>query len=813
MKKSKLYSLFFLLILAALPLTTSCSTTGRIYPEDNPELGWYPAKIETELTGTDPIEPFNRTMFTVNDFLMEWIADPVSRVYGSIMPRPGVEAIERVCLNLEFPARLISTLGSAEWKGALDETCRFLINTTVGIAGIFDPAEHWLQIHSTDSDFGQMFAVWGIGPGCTFILPFCPGTNVRDTVGFFFDYAFDIKSYLPYTYLATLNRFVVRQQAYAPVVESSADRYKTFRFMMALYREMQLRRWMYAKKNSLTEEKKKLLDEEGNLLPDPPLPAAFAKPAEKPAWLTGNWISQPEYFASGSGEQDTMRGIFTAPVKSNDYWWLPHTLWGSNFYREIDIRKMGNGGRYAVFLQPDPEDDDTTGNAPLSILVSARYPGAGTKEIEDTVAALIEPEMNGVENLLYFSSACGKNGTYQLELTFKPGTDTDIAMKHVQNALHRAEPALPQEVRTLGVNVKKLSGDTHKNDKLLIFIPGIEGTYDGTSTLMAAETFYEKGYDVITIDSVFFWRGMTEGAGKNNLPGYVPQDAQRIREYLAEVLDDVKKSERREYKDAILAGWSYGALCTAHIMQSEVNAAKGERKLPQVGRAVLINPPADLDYTMKTVDRNLRKTAAWDKEEMRDILVDTVGNALVSGSVHCPAIPEDAATKNDEIKMVFTLPRIRQDAAAAVSSIVMRGGIRDVLYKQHLAGNLPQLKNNTDWVNRNSLYHELERIEFQEYAQKFLMPALALTWSTPPDYELLTKASGLYPLMPFLKKAENITLIHTWNDILINDADRKALDQTFGKRGYWFDAGGHLGNLHTQRFRNVLLEAAGVNEQ
>ncbi len=698
MRKQTWFSLILLLLMAGM---TACSTAGRIYPEDDPALGWYPAKIENALAGSDPIEPFNRTMFTVNDFLMEWIADPVARVYGSIMPRPGVEAIERVCLNLEFPARLISTLGSAEWGGALDETCRFLINTTIGIAGLFDPAEHWFQIHSTDSDFGQMFAIWGIGPGCTFILPFCPGTNVRDTVGFIFDYAFDIKSYLPYTYLATLNRFVVRQQAYAPIVKNSADRYKTYRFMLALYREMQLNRWMYAKKNSITEEQKKLMDEDGKLLPDPPLPVTFAEPLPKPAWVAGNWISQPEYFSLGNGEQDTMRSLFTAPVKSNDFWWLPHTLWGSNFYRKIHVCKLEDGGRYGIFLQPEPKEENTP-----------------------------------------------------------------------------------------------------PNDKLVILIPGIEGTYDSSSTLAVAETYYNKGYDVIALDSVFFWRGMTEGAGKDHLPGYVPEDAARIRNYLAEVLADVKKNEGREYKDAILAGWSYGALCSAHIMNAEAK----EKTLP-LKRAVLINPPADLAYAMGVLDGNLRKTAAWEKENMRDILVDTIGNGLVAASTHCPAIPESATGQEDKLKMAFIVPRIRQDAAGAIASIVIRGGIRDVLYKQHLAGNVPQLKNNTDWVNRNSLYDELERIEFSKYAQEFLMPALK---NNQMSYEKLAEASGLYSLMPFLKQAENVVLIHAWNDILISNRDKKALDETFGKRAYWFDAGGHLGNLHTERFRNTLLKASGI---
>ncbi len=97
--------------------------------------------------------------------------------------------------------------------------------------------------------------------------------------------------------------------------------------------------------------------------------------------------------------------------------------------------------------------------APPSISVFANYPGASAEEIVDTVAAPIEAEMNGLEDLLYFSSDCNNSGTYQLEIKFKSGTDTDIALVNVQNALRRAETTLPQEVRALGVDVMKRSGD------------------------------------------------------------------------------------------------------------------------------------------------------------------------------------------------------------------------------------------------------------------------------------------------------------------------------------------------------------------
>ena len=85
--------------------------------------------------------------------------------------------------------------------------------------------------------------------------------------------------------------------------------------------------------------------------------------------------------------------------------------------------------------------------APPSIMVWANYPGAGAETITDAVANIIEAEINGVEDLVYFSSSSSNNGSYQLNLTFESGTDSDIAMVNVQNAVRRAEPSLPQDSR------------------------------------------------------------------------------------------------------------------------------------------------------------------------------------------------------------------------------------------------------------------------------------------------------------------------------------------------------------------------------
>ncbi|MBE6389552.1 MAG: efflux RND transporter permease subunit [Lentisphaerae bacterium] len=97
--------------------------------------------------------------------------------------------------------------------------------------------------------------------------------------------------------------------------------------------------------------------------------------------------------------------------------------------------------------------------APPTIMVMANYTGASSQELADTVATVIEEQCNGLEDLLYFNSSCSNTGMYLLEITFESGSDTDINLVNVQNAVKRAEPLLPEIVKRNGVRQFKRSGD------------------------------------------------------------------------------------------------------------------------------------------------------------------------------------------------------------------------------------------------------------------------------------------------------------------------------------------------------------------
>ena len=96
---------------------------------------------------------------------------------------------------------------------------------------------------------------------------------------------------------------------------------------------------------------------------------------------------------------------------------------------------------------------------PPSIIVSCTYPGANAEDVADSVAAPIEQQVNGVEDMMYMSSQCTNDGSYSLTVTFKTGVNLNFAQVLVQNRVNLAIPSLPDVVKQTGVTTRKRSPD------------------------------------------------------------------------------------------------------------------------------------------------------------------------------------------------------------------------------------------------------------------------------------------------------------------------------------------------------------------
>src|SRR5437667_3947496 len=111
-------------------------------------------------------------------------------------------------------------------------------------------------------------------------------------------------------------------------------------------------------------------------------------------------------------------------------------------------------GGIALFTLPITQYPEIT---PPTVEVSAVYPGANAQVVADTVAAPIEQQVNGVEDMMYMSSQCTNDGNYSLTITFKPGSDLNISQVLVQNRESLAEPILPDLVKRRGIAAKQQS--------------------------------------------------------------------------------------------------------------------------------------------------------------------------------------------------------------------------------------------------------------------------------------------------------------------------------------------------------------------
>ena len=351
-----------LILLPALLFLSACATKPDFsteHPTDVAGQPWTLSMVEEQLGGDDPIEPFNRSMFCVNDVFMQYLVWPVSWVYGSILPEQVIRRIDMASDNLAFPGRMMSCFLQLKFKHGGTEFLRFLTNTTIGIAGLFDPAEAWFDLRRRHENMGHAFASWGIGPGCMFVLPGSTATNPRDQVGLLFDSLLDVKIIIPYAgTISSVNRIIRSYDSYNALTESSPDVYETFKMAMLALRYGQL------------------CD-----LPDrSPVPREL--PAYTPPEKEGS-VPVARYFHPENELNDTLRVAAFTMQNNNQSWWIKTSLWNTDFIMQGSKRSIRFSEdlprlRYRLW--------EKNSNGTLAVIV----PGVGTHYTGSTLSALAE---------------------------------------------------------------------------------------------------------------------------------------------------------------------------------------------------------------------------------------------------------------------------------------------------------------------------------------------------------------------------------------------------------------------------------------
>ncbi len=168
---SKSFSVIFITVLFSI--LSGCSTT---------------ASVQNEITDPkDPLENLNREIWTFNwDYLDKYVAKPASEIYVDYTPTIVREGVYNMVLNLNEPSTVVNNILQLKFADAAKTTGRFVLNTTVGLLGFFDPASS-VGWERREEEFGEVLGHYGVGDGAYLMLPALGPSSVREEVGDYID--------------------------------------------------------------------------------------------------------------------------------------------------------------------------------------------------------------------------------------------------------------------------------------------------------------------------------------------------------------------------------------------------------------------------------------------------------------------------------------------------------------------------------------------------------------------------------------------------------------------------------------------------
>jgi phospholipid-binding lipoprotein MlaA len=167
----RLHPVRLLFAVACLSALTACGTMKNHSGEE--------VATEVRNNAKDPFEGFNRAIYTFNDKTDRYVLKPIAKGYRAIVPKPVIRSISNFFSNLHDPANMLYNFLQGKPKEGFSDLSRVIVNSTIGIAGVFDVATK-MGLEKHNEDFGQTLAVWGVGDGPYLVLPFFGPSNIRD---------------------------------------------------------------------------------------------------------------------------------------------------------------------------------------------------------------------------------------------------------------------------------------------------------------------------------------------------------------------------------------------------------------------------------------------------------------------------------------------------------------------------------------------------------------------------------------------------------------------------------------------------------
>jgi len=199
---------------------------------------------ERAVTVADPLSFWNRAMFHFNDKLYFWFLKPVAKGYKVVIPGVVRTGVSNFFSNIFTPIRLTSCILQGKVKASGTELIRFAVNSTIGIAGVTDPAKKYLKLDISDEDLGQTFGAYGIGNGFYLVWPLLGPSTLRDSVGMVGDrflnpitYVKPVEASVAIWSYDKINETSLHIGDYESIKEAAIEPYEAFRDAYIQYRK------------------------------------------------------------------------------------------------------------------------------------------------------------------------------------------------------------------------------------------------------------------------------------------------------------------------------------------------------------------------------------------------------------------------------------------------------------------------------------------------------------------------------------------------------------------------------------------------
>ncbi len=572
--------------------------------------------------GDDKYENYNRKIFNFNMKMNKYAIRPLHIIWASIMPKYGMDRIQGVYENILYPKRLVSTLVQKDFKGAKNETLRFLTNTTLGLGGMFDPARRYFDLSSTNADMEQALAKCKIKSGPYLVCPILSASTPRALAGKALDAALDPSSYVGLPFMSfvkaglTLNNSYSMQPMTYLIEETYADPYDIIKKLYGI--ENYLKTTPPVEKE-IMRTMIDVFDSETGL--------AFENIS--PEYLTD--VSEKFILVENNNQNsNTEKNIHTLEQKKLDY-----EEKDDNFAQKI----------LALYGYSSMIEDDYLMNV-------LEYTPSSTAQLEaDIILENYNPQnpvTDAMRTVLF---------------------DIPEINNSIWSEFSIWNRSFSKRIKTSSVKIFpdkdnykfRYIMQKDKNSPVAIIYPSIgEGIMSNHSTVMA-KIFYDKGYSVIIQGSPFQW-SFIKSMPESYKPGLPSQDTDYLKLVTSNIVNHLENKYNCKFKDKIVIGTSFGAMTTLFLADKE-----NKNNTLGISKFIAINPPIDLVYAMTQIDTN---TAQWHKnpDNLKERVANTASKVL--------SMLQDETIEKDKVD---SLP-FSEEEAKFITGFIMHQKLSDLIY-------------------------------------------------------------------------------------------------------------------------------------